>query len=232
MTDPIHPVQLTILKELLFRPSARFSDLNVSGLTNDHFTFHLRHLCDLGLVSKAGPTYALTVSGKEFANRIDTEKVRIEHQAKLSIKPVIIKTVGKKVLLLAQQRLKQPYYGLWGFPGGKITWGETLFKAAERELLEETGLTGTMTFKGVQHKLDVTKNDNQLLEDKYFFVIRVEYPVGTFTEKAPGCLNRWYTVEEIKKLDRFEGVDEIIDMIFSPDIQFIERNYLYDISKY
>lgn len=89
-----------------------------------------------------------------------------------------------------------------------------------------------MTFKGVQHKLDVTIGDNRLLEDKYFYVIKVENATGTFTEKAPGCLNHWYTAGEIKKLDRFDGVDEIIDMIFTDGIQFIEHNYRYDISKY
>jgi 8-oxo-dGTP pyrophosphatase MutT (NUDIX family) len=232
MANPIHPVQLAILKELLFKPSARFTDLNVAGLTTDHFTFHIHQLVQSGLVAKKGTAYVLTTEGKEYANRMDTEKLLIEHQAKLSIKPVIIKTIGKKTLLLAQQRLKQPYYGLWGFPGGKIIWGETLFQAAERELIEETGLTGQMTFKGVQHKLDVTTGDAKLLEDKYFFVIKVENPVGTFTEKSPGCLNRWCTAAEIKKLDRFDGVDEIIDMIFASDLSFIERNYLYNISKY
>jgi 8-oxo-dGTP pyrophosphatase MutT (NUDIX family) len=232
MANSLHPVQLAILKELLFTASARFSDLNVAGLTSDHFSFHIKHLCDLGLVSKSGQSYALTIPGKEFANRLDTGKVVIERQAKLSVKPVIVKTVGKKVLLLAQQRLKQPYYGLWGFPGGKIGWGETLFAACGRELLEETGLTGKMTFKGVQHKLDVTIGENRLLEDKYFFVVRVENPVGTFNERTPGCFNHWYTPAEIKTLERFDGVDEIIDMVFASDMQFVERNYRYDISRY
>lgn len=232
MDTNLHPVQLTILKELLFKSIAHFSDLNVYGLTNDHFTFHINRLITLELITKTKTGYTLSTSGKEYANRLDTEVVQIERQAKLSIKPVIIKKIGNKTLFLAQQRLKQPYYGLWGFPGGKIRWGETLFKAAERELLEETGITGKMIFKGVQHKLDITNEEGKLLEDKYFFVIRVEDPVGELIESTPGCLNRWCTKEEIYQLDRFDGVDEIIDIVTAPEINFIERNYHYNIAKY
>lgn len=44
-----------------------------------------------------------------------------------------------KVLLV--QRANPPDAGLWGFPGGKVEFGETLMAAAERELFEETGVT-------------------------------------------------------------------------------------------
>lgn len=45
---------------------------------------------------------------------------------------------GRNVLLI--RRANPPDAGLWGFPGGRVEAGETLFQAAERELLEETGL--------------------------------------------------------------------------------------------
>ena len=45
----------------------------------------------------------------------------------------------KKVLLV--KRSKAPSKGLWAIPGGKIRAGETIQSAAEREILEETGLT-------------------------------------------------------------------------------------------
>ncbi len=45
---------------------------------------------------------------------------------------------GGKVLLV--QRGRAPGRGTWAVPGGKVKWGETLQQAAERELLEETGV--------------------------------------------------------------------------------------------
>ena len=44
-----------------------------------------------------------------------------------------------KVLLV--KRKQPPSEGLWAIPGGRVELGETLQKAAEREVREETGVT-------------------------------------------------------------------------------------------
>lgn len=43
-----------------------------------------------------------------------------------------------RVLLV--RRRNEPDAGLWGYPGGRVEAGETVFAAAERELAEETGV--------------------------------------------------------------------------------------------
>jgi ADP-ribose pyrophosphatase len=43
-----------------------------------------------------------------------------------------------KVLLVKRQQ--QPNAGQWAIPGGRLRFGETLQQAAEREILEETGV--------------------------------------------------------------------------------------------
>ncbi|KQV09115.1 hypothetical protein ASC89_03045 [Devosia sp. Root413D1] len=44
-----------------------------------------------------------------------------------------------KVLLI--QRARKPYFGMWSLPGGRLEAGETPEQAAEREILEEVGLS-------------------------------------------------------------------------------------------
>ena len=48
----------------------------------------------------------------------------------------------KDTLLLLVQRKKDPYMGKWALPGGFIEMQELLKEAAQRELYEETGLSG------------------------------------------------------------------------------------------
>src|SRR5687768_2225693 len=86
----IHPIQAEILKELLFNPELTFSKLNKNKITNDQFNFHVKKLIHDGLLEKTeDKIYKLTLVGKEFANRFDTDKKEIEKQAKVSVKMVI-----------------------------------------------------------------------------------------------------------------------------------------------
>lgn len=60
----------------------------------------------------------------------------------LSVLAVMIRggAEGPRVLLVRRANPPQP--GHWGFPGGKVEWGEDVGRAAIRELREETGVQG------------------------------------------------------------------------------------------
>ena len=45
--------------------------------------------------------------------------------------------------------------GLWGVPGGKVEWGETLLDAVQREFQEEVGLRLEDTRTGEESRIDV-----------------------------------------------------------------------------
>ena len=60
----------------------------------------------------------------------------------MAVRPVLaalaVLVDGDRVLLV--RRRNEPDAGLWGYPGGRVEPGETVFAAAERELAEETGV--------------------------------------------------------------------------------------------
>lgn len=219
----IHPVQFEILKYLLFNRASRFSKLNTLDLPTDHFNFHLKALVETGLIEKKEEKYDLTIKGKEFANRLDTEKSGIEKQAKVSVLVVCI----NKNKYLVQQRLKQPYFGYYGFFGGKIKYGDTPLETAIRELKDETGLTAKkMTLAALKHKMDYSKT-GELLEDKYFFIFRTEGIKGRLIKEFEGGKNLWLTKGEILKLPNlFDGVDTTLATISQKQFSYIEKKYI------
>src|SRR5262245_46295322 len=130
----IHRAQTSILRELLFLPHAGYAELQKpTGLTSDHFSFHVSRLVELGMVQKiARGKYQLTPRGKEYANKLDTDNNTVEKQPKCAVLLCVQKQVGHKKLILFQQRTKHPYFGFWGLLTGKIRWGETIAQTAER----------------------------------------------------------------------------------------------------
>ncbi|HVI69534.1 MAG TPA: NUDIX domain-containing protein [Magnetospirillaceae bacterium] len=191
----VHQAQVDILHVLLFKPDAAFAELQkASGLSSDHFTFHIKQLLEQDLIAKNPKGhYHLTRKGKEFANRFDTDARTVERQPKVAVCLVIARDDGKEIV---QQRLKQPYYGYWGRPTGKIRWGETIIAGAARELLEETGLTADLVFDSIYHKMDYNQKTGELLEDKIFFVVNGTHPRGELIEAFEGGRNTWMTREE------------------------------------
>lgn len=226
MENEIHPIQAKILTKLLLNPDTRFTDLNVDGVESDHFNFHIKRLINLELIIKNEQgNYNLTPKGKEYANRFDTDKHKIERQAKIGMVIIGIKITDGKKQYLIQQRLKEPYYGFHGFVGGKVRWGETITEAGLRELYEETGMEADLSVAGVEHKMDYTESKD-LLEDKFFFILKAEHCLGDMVERFEGGANFWFTKEEIEKLDDlFPDVMTILTIIEHNTLAFEEKKF-------
>lgn len=223
-----HGAQMKILRHLLLVPQAKFAELaKQTGLTSDHANFHIKQLIDATFVEHVPKTYGvyrLTRHGKEYANRMDTDEHVIEKQPKLSVVLDIINAEGKH---LQQERLKQPYYGYWGRPTGKIRWGETMLQAAARELKEEASLTADLTILGFYHKLDYDP-DGQLLEDKYFCLVRGVNPRGELLAESDGQRNEWLSdVEFEAKEKRFGNLEDLQKFIDRNETFVVEKKFCY-----
>lgn len=173
----IHNAQTSILRELLFHPNAGYAKLQKpTGLTSDHFNFHITRLVDIGLVEKVQQgTYQLTPRGKEYANRLDTDNNTVERQPKTAVILALERQHNGQKQYLFQERLKNPYFGFWGLPSGKIRWSETIIETARRESLEETGLDADFSVKGVYHEHVLQQETGEILEDKIFFCVRHQH---------------------------------------------------------
>lgn len=228
-----HAAQMAILRELLLADTLNFAALSkATSLTSDHANFHLKKLVDNAFVEhvpKTYGTYRLTRKGKEYANRMDTDANIIEKQPKISVVLVIVNEKGEH---LQQERLKQPYYGYWSHPTGKIRWGETLVQAGARELLEETGLSADLTPLGFYHKLDYDE-DGTLLEDKYLCLVYGTNPRGELCEYSDGQHNVWLSDAEFEKKEKkFGNATETTQFIAAGQPFLREVKYVYPNDSY
>ena len=229
----MHEAQTLILRHLLFVPNARFAELQKStGLSSDHFNFHIKKIIDSRLIEKNSDHYELTPKGKEYANRLDTDENEIERQPKVSVVLVVERQYEGRREFLAQQRLKQPYYEFWGRLGGKIRWGESFEDAAKRELKEETNLDADFTYQMIFRKRDYDKDSNALLEDKVFVIMYTKTASGELMEDFEGGHNAWLTQEEFSAKEKsFESARDFIDLIDN-NTTYHAQEYRYNKNEY
>lgn len=192
-----HKTQMGMLKNLLFASNLRFNELKPDpNIENNTFTFHLDSLIAEGLVTKNEQYYQLTDLGKEVANRMDTDTLQKQIQAKISAWCCCIRNTETGRQVLIGKRMKQPFYGCQGFVAGKVRFGETLIDAAKRELSEEAGLTGEPELVQIRHY--ITYKNNELVEDKFMHLFLFTDPQGELTNNNEVELE-WIDIQDIKE---------------------------------
>ncbi len=196
MSD-LNEIQMQIIKELTFKPSSKFSDIKPFKVTSDKFSYHLKVLQDLNLIEKfSSGEYSLTIEGKKFSGKIDTDKKQVEKQPKVSVLLIVKKFEKNEYYLLIQTRLKEPFFGVKGFPTGKVHWGETIVETADRELFEESGLKSKFKHSYTLHEQVYDKATKEQVEDKLFFVCEGIYQSGEILN-GEGCENSWILEKDL-----------------------------------
>lgn len=109
--------------------------------------------------------------------------------------------VFKDERVLLVRRGQPPAENLWAIPGGSVEIGETLQKAAEREIREETGIR--IRAAEPIYSFDVIERDKKgNIRFHYVIVdLSAEYISGVLTAGDDAVEARWVSAEEITKLE-------------------------------
>lgn len=227
----MHKIQRAILKKLLFSEVLRYADLKPYEMEGSQFTFHLDSLIAEDWVRKVSKgRYALTASGKEYANRMYTKTAQIRPQAKVTTVMCCINTTAEPREYLLYTRKKNPFYGCQGFPTEKVWYGEDIAVAVSRGLQEETGLIGKPELIAVRH-YKVYSKERELLEDKLMFIFKFINPEGKLKGNEEGAF-RWIKETEIKKYVRkpLEEFKELFTLLKANNkgVSFSEKEHITD----
>ncbi len=226
----LHELQREILVKLNFSNGLRHAALRPQpNIENNQFNFHLKQLLQLGLIEKINELYKLSLQGKEYCNRIESETKKVLLQAKLSVWIAPVRIVDGVKQYLIYTRKKNPFYGAQGFLAGKLGYGEMLQDGATRELLEETGLSGKPELLQIRHYVNYSQETNDIIEDKFMFLFRVMNPTGNLQGNDEGDFE-WIKESEFKNkvtnhFESFESFLEDIDLINNWDgsVKVVER---------
>jgi len=211
-------IEKQILIHLTHNQGSAYSKLWDKKIPSNKFAYYLNKLKEKELIEKQDEKYYLTTKGKhEVAYLSGTTGKRVKQP--LSI--VIIAPVENNKLLMSY-RMKEPFYGYWGFIGGKIHFGETTLESAARELKEETGLTADFKLKGVISTKTYEKG--KLTHHLHEHIIKAENTQGNLIEKQREGENKWINIEEFKKLRKFLDNDTILEMVLNDKFYLVEAN--------
>ncbi|MBW0156576.1 NUDIX hydrolase [Sedimentimonas flavescens] len=127
---------------------------------------------------------------------------------RLGVLAVVLR--GDSVLLV--RRANPPDAGLWGFPGGKVDWGETVEAAALRELAEETGVSADQG-QIIASADAISHDDSGAVAFHYHLVaVQCRYRAGEPVAADDALEAAWVEVGQVlaRQLPMSRRVDEVL----------------------
>ncbi|WP_243373146.1 NUDIX hydrolase [Microvirga solisilvae] len=111
--------------------------------------------------------------------------------------PAVIAVVIREGEALLVRRANPPDAGLWGFPGGKIEFGETVADAALRELKEETTVEAEALDVITTLDILVPSEDGGIRQHYILIAVTCRWLSGEPVAGDDALEARWFFVDEL-----------------------------------
>ena len=196
-----HQTRKDILLKLIHQPKASFNELWDKQGESNAFAYHLNKLVDEGVVLKEDGMYSLSADGRSLVTEIEGDT---GSKTRFPTPTVVIVARDKQGRVLAQKRLKEPFFGYWGFPSGKLNFGWNPKERAVRDLNEETGLqAGSVVLRCIEHVK--TFEGEALLHHHIMYIFEAFGCEGELVTQTHKASHEWLSVDEYLEKKRFPG---------------------------
>ncbi len=196
----MNQIQREILYKLRYQAFLSYNQLWNKQGDSSKFAYHLRELEKKGLVEKKQQGYKLSLQGIKTIDYL-----HLKSPQPLVVVLVVAKQ-SDKVLIMTRE--KEPYKSYQEFCSSKIYLHETLEEAAQDRLKSKLGLTGSVTYKGIQ--FIQTKEDNELIMHHHLHVFLSENPKDTATN------GEWIPIEPFGATKPLPHIIQTLKIIQTP----------------
>ncbi|MDA0238689.1 MAG: NUDIX hydrolase [Proteobacteria bacterium] len=119
--------------------------------------------------------------------------------------------IWRQEQVLLVRRNRPPRMGAWSLPGGAQKVGESVFEAAEREVMEETSLT--IRVLGLVDVVDSIRRDNEDRVQYHYTLVDVvaEWLSGIPNAQTDVSDAAWFDVASISALGMWSETNRIIE---------------------
>ncbi len=214
----MHHLQTKILYALAIEDGLKFSALKPKNMESNQFMYHLKSVMAQGYVKKNDSVYQLTPKGLRYVSALSFELLSTRMQPVIKTMIYAENDQGQQLLYRFN---RQPLRGRTGLVTGKIHYGETELEAAERELMEKSGLTAKLEYIGQVNTR--TYKENELVTHTLYFIFKAEKASGKLTKSDLHGESFWGKVDDYQDAQLMPGLSTIMKQIKNHKSIFFEE---------
>jgi hypothetical protein len=125
-------MEKNILKLFLTKDRLKFNEIEKSlKIRSNKLNYHLKKLIEKNILKKEREFYSLAEDFEEIIPYLSDKNALL---------PVLLIHIGNEKKVFLYERIKRPYKGMLGLPGGRILLGEEIKDATHRIMKDKYNL--------------------------------------------------------------------------------------------